>query len=159
MPLAPDHAALAEILPGTWRVRASNFPMWVNGGRTTPSFSYEVLTEDPLTLSDDVRYIDSKGREKHVRGVDRRSHTGFVWRGRGALGLVSSKWSVSGTSEDGRVLVVRFAKSLFTPAGVDVVSRDTEEVPELRALVAGSTEELGLSAEEFASLTWLSTEA
>ena len=47
------------------------------------------------------------------------------------------------------------APSFATPAGIDIVIREGSVYPNLRRNVAGSTEELGLSPEEFASLGWL----
>jgi hypothetical protein len=48
--------ALADILPGTWRVEATNFPMWLTGKRLDPTLTYALVSRDPLVLADDVSY-------------------------------------------------------------------------------------------------------
>lgn len=159
MPPAPQNSDLAVILPGSWSVRSTNFPIWLTRERTSPRFTYTVVRENPLTLRDDVSYSTIDNVEKHVIGVDRAAHDGFVRRGKGVLGLFPSRWSVAGSNEDSTVLAIRFHKSLFSHAGIDIIVRDGTEVEELRSLVARNTEQFGLSAEDFASLTWLDRSA
>ena len=148
-----DQRTLADLLPGTWSVAATNFPMWLAGDKLEPTFSYELLSEDPLVLSDDVGYLE-EGEEKHILGQDTWRGDEFVWRGRKLLRLLASRWGVAGMSDDGTIAVIRFSKSLATPAGVDIIVREGSEHPELRATIAHATEEFGLSPEEFGSLTW-----
>ncbi|MFM9918362.1 hypothetical protein [Lacisediminihabitans sp. H27-G8] len=155
MPLAPDAAALAALLPGTWRIGATNFPMWLRGDRLRPHFRYDLKTADPLVLDDVVGYTTADGVEKTIVGVDRMRYDGFVWRGAGLLRFVTSRWAVAGVTEDSNILVIRFAKSLLSPAGVDVVVREGSDSLAFRTQVAGLSESLGLTHEEFASLTWL----
>jgi hypothetical protein len=155
MPTTPNASELATILPGTWAVRATNFPMWLTRERTTPRFTYELAGENPLTLRDDVSYLTEDGVEKHILGVDKWVRDGFVWRGKGPLKVARSRWTVAGADDASSVLAIRFEKTLFTPAGIDVLVKEGVELPELRSLVARNTEQFGLSAEDFASLTWL----
>ena len=175
MPVASDAAALAELLSGTWRVGATNFPLWLSGDRLRPRFNYALKTADPLVLHDRVTYTTAQGVEKTVSGVDRlhtdRSrrdqrkgdqhgvdqHGGniFVWRGTGLLRLVTSRWAVVGATEDSNVMVIRFVKSRLTPAGVDVVLREGTDSHAFRTQVAGLSSSLGLTHGELASLTWL----
>ncbi|CAN5353630.1 hypothetical protein BH09ACT1_BH09ACT1_07690 [soil metagenome] len=155
MPLAPDAAALAALLPGTWRIGATNFPMWLRGDRLRPYFRYDLRTADPLVLDDVVGYTTADGVEKTIVGVDRMRHDGFVWRGAGLLRFVTSRWAVAGATEDSNILVIRFAKSRLSPAGVDVVVREGTDSLAFRTQVAGLSESLGLTHGEFASLTWL----
>ena len=150
-----DETTLAELLPGSWTVAATSFPMWLSGERRDPTFTYQVLGTDPLVLSDDVSYLTKDGLEKHILGRDRWYHGGFVWRGKGWLRLVSSHWAVTGASDDGSVLALHFSRSIATPAGMDIIVREGTVHPELRAMIAGSSEDFGLSPEDFASLTWL----
>lgn len=147
-------SALAELLPGSWTVAATNFPMWVTGDRHHPRFTYRLLSRTPLVLSDDVSYAEG-GVDRHIRGRDTLRGDGFVWRGRGLLAVARSRWSVAGRSEDGTILTIRFSRSLATPAGLDVIVREGTEHAELRAMIARSTEGLGLTPEDFASLSWL----
>jgi hypothetical protein len=175
MPLAPDAAALAELLPGTWRVGATNFPLWLSGDRHRPRFNYELKTADPLVLHDTVTYTTAQGVEKTLPGVDRLrtdrprrnqrkgdqhdvdQHGGniFVWRGTGLLRFVTSRWAVVGATEDSNVMVIRFVKSRLTPAGVDVVLREGTDSHAFRTQVTGLSSTLGLTHGELASLTWL----
>ena len=154
-----DEATLAELLPGDWYVAASNFPMWLNGERTRPRFSYGLVSRDPLVLSDEVTYVDAEGEPQSIIGTDSWQHDEFVWRGKRLLKLVASRWSVDGMSDDASVLTIRFAKSLVSPSGIDIVVRDGVHHPELRAMIARATEQFGLTPEDFGSLSWLAPQA
>lgn len=128
--------------------------MWLSGERRSPKFSYGLVSSSPLVLTDDVSYETVSRDEKHILGKDTFSNGQFVWRGKGLLGLVSSRWSVAGARKDGTVIAIRFAKTIATPAGIDILVRDDADV-EARALVAASSAEFGLTPEDFASLSWL----
>ena len=154
MATALDQEELARLLPGTWAVAASNFPMWLDGSRRDPTFNYEVVNTDPLIFADTVEYTTTDGEPKNVVGVDTLHNESFVWRGRGWFRFFSSRWTVSGASDDGTIMVVRFSKSHVTPAGLDIVVRDGHTYPDLRARIAHATTEFGLSPEDFASLAW-----
>ncbi len=108
-----DQRALADLLPGTWTIAATNFPMWLTGEKTEPRFTYELVSEQPLVLSDDVGYAE-EGEEKHILGQDTWRDDEFVWRGRKLLRLFASRWSVAGMSDDGSIAVIRFSKSLVS---------------------------------------------
>lgn len=159
MTMVPDDTQLAETLPGIWHVGATNFPMWVDGKRIAPTFSYELRDGDPLALTDVVSWSTAEGTQKKLVGVDRWRDGSFVWRGNGLLWLFKSRWSVIGMSEDGTIAAIRFTKSRVSPAGVDVMVRDGSDTHTLRTTVAGATDTFGLTHEEFASLTWLDFEA
>jgi hypothetical protein len=154
-----DDQALADLLPGTWNIAATNFPMWLSGERRDPRFVYGLVSRDPLVLSDNVVYIAGHGKRagarKHIHGTDTYTDDGFVWRGTGMLRFFTSRWQVAGVSDDGSVAAIHFAKTLGTPAGVDIIVRSGAHVHEPRAIIAHSTEDYGLSPEQFASLTWL----
>ena len=152
-PLAAND--LARILPGTWRVGATNFPMWLSGDRLRPAFNYDLRGSRPLEFGDRVSYLTPNGVEKSIVGVSRWRRGGLVWRGRGLLTLFTSRWSVIGATDDRNILVIRFDKSLVTPAGVDVVIREGTDSHEFRTIVANAAEQLGITHGEFASLTWL----
>lgn len=73
------------------------------------------------------------------------------WRGKGWLRVASSHWEVLGwgdlPGEEGNQWVVTFfAKTLFTPAGIDVYSRRKERVG--GEVVERIKEALGGSADE-----------
>ncbi|MEQ9321228.1 MAG: hypothetical protein RIF41_18840 [Polyangiaceae bacterium] len=117
-----------EDLAGKWRIVRTNFPMWLAGDKSRPCLEYGIL--DDRTLSDLVTF-EKAGRKKSIRGVDRQDPAlscHFVWRGRGLLKLLRSDWYVVDLDRD--VAAIYFTKTLFTPEGLDVVTRaatDDEE--------------------------------
>jgi hypothetical protein len=123
-----------ETLPGSWRVLASTFPMWLSGRRRDPVFTYSLLPGSPLVLSDEVSYRTGSGATRRIVGVDRLdAATGvFTWRGRGVLGVLSSRWRVTHLSEDRDLIVLTFARSPVTPAGTDVIGRGLDKRPDAR---------------------------
>lgn len=155
----PDEKTLAELLPGTWRVAGTNFPLWIRGARRHPTFTYAIRAVDPLVLDDTVSYETADGTAKQIVGVDTWRDGHFVWRGTGLLSLARSQWSVTGVTSDGAVAAIRFTKSFLSPAGIDIVVRDGAPALEPRTLVAVASERFGLSAEDFATLTWLEQRA
>jgi len=155
MPTMLQPTELATILPGVWNVRSTNFPMWLTRERTSPRFTWALTSESPLALRDDVSFSTSDNQEKHVVGTDKWAHDHFVWRGRGLRKIARSRWSVIGANDEQTVLAIRVDRTLFTPPGIDIIVREGVEIDELRSLVARGTERFGLTAEDFASLTWL----
>lgn len=151
-----DASVLAAKLPGTWSVVATNFPMWLDGTRHNPEFSYETVAGDELTFADTVSYTTRDGEQKTILGTDRLRGDEFVWRGQGWLKVLTSRWQVVGADDNFDTVVLRFSRSRLTPAGIDVLSRTGVEVPAVRSTVAHATDQFGLTAEDFASLTWLS---
>jgi lipocalin len=126
--VADTPAALpAEALVGTWHVVATTFPMWLEGRRTQPTFTYSnTRAEQGVTRFDDtVGYLEN-GAPSTIDGVDTQhpsTPTHFTWRGRGLLALVSSEWDVVLLDADARWAVIAFTPTLFTPAGLDVIAR------------------------------------
>ncbi|EAP98963.1 hypothetical protein JNB_02305 [Janibacter sp. HTCC2649] len=107
-------------LEGTWHIVATTFPMWLSGKRTSPTFTYARRGD---ALEDDVAF-QSGGRTKHIRGIDTPTGpTSFEWRGNGLLKVLSSRWQVTHLADDRSCAIITFDKTLFTPAGVDVISR------------------------------------
>lgn len=158
-----DEQAMGDLMPGTWIVAATNVPIWLSGERREPRFEYGLISRDPLVLSDDVGYMVGDGRRlgtrKHILGRDTFNGERFVWRGKGLLKLFRSTWHVGGISEDGSIAALEITKSFGTPGGVGIIVREGSIVPELRAIIAHSTDEFGLSPEQFASLSWLGSSA
>ena len=120
---------ILTFLTGTWFICFSNFPMWTKGDKINPTFNYEIMEnrKDNNMLSDEVRYIKN-GKEKSIKGIDTQSasdSTAFVWRGKGLLKPLSSKWKVALIDEEnGEWAVIYFSKTLFTPEGVDIISKN-----------------------------------
>ena len=134
-------------LEGRWHIVLSNFPMWTKGNKTEPTFNYSVTTKGGDTvLLDEVKYM-KKGKEKSILGYDHvkdRTNTSFVWRGKGLLSLLKSKWEILYMEPHCAWMIIHFRKTLFTPEGYDVVARDKSLTgPEMKA-VKEKLKELGV---------------
>lgn len=148
---------VASILLGTWQVRATSIPLWLSNARTAPAVAFGLVSKIPLRLRADVSWNSADGRREHQRGIDLWTGSGFRrrGRGRGRRRLNRCRWSVVGASADGDILVLRLAGSRSTGSGFDVIVRSGADTGDVRSLVAHSATALGLTAEDFASLTWL----
>jgi hypothetical protein len=90
--------------------------------------TYKPLVDAPEKLDDLVEYQKLKGDAlKSVHGIDTPNQNfpgSYNWRGKGWLKIASSHWEVLGYGdEEGGWAVTYFAKTLFTPAGIDVYAR------------------------------------
>jgi hypothetical protein len=124
-------------LLGTWHVTHSTLPIWKKARNV--SITYTPLASSPEKLDDLVTYQSLTGDKlKTVSGTDAPAGSGaWNWRGNGWLMIVSSHWEVLGWGEeeesDGegcKWVVTYFAKTLFTPAGIDIYSRRKEGLKE-----------------------------
>lgn len=138
-------------LTGSWNVTHSTLPMWkknrnvvINYSLTAPTLAPTLV---PRYLDDLVTYQPlNSSTTKTVRGVDKPfavpntidveeldisenqlASLAYNWRGKGWLMIASSKWEILAWGDEegtGNAYVVTFfAKTLFTPAGVDVYAR------------------------------------
>ncbi len=123
-------------LHGVWHVSHSSLPLWkdkrnvhINYGELPPSGSlarmddtvfYQTLTSDKVKTIHGIDTADASGHEAV-----------WDWRGTGWLKVASSHWEVLGYGfYEGREWIVEyFASTLFTPAGVDILSKEKEVVP------------------------------
>jgi len=124
---------LIPALIGTWFICSTTFPMWLKGDKTNPTFTYAIASEkDSLhVLRDEVKYTKN-GETKTIKGYDYLNPSdsaAFVWKGNGLLHLLHSRWEVVFQDPDGQWAVVHFSKTLFTPEGIDIISR-TPQLPE-----------------------------
>jgi hypothetical protein len=122
---------VADLL-GTWHIQLTNFPMWLAGDKLRPTLAYRRIGDD-RRIGDLVSYTTRAGTQKQIAGYDTQdaSNTAhFTWRGRGLLMLLSSDWYV--VHLDASFGAIYFEKTLFTPAGMDVISR--AETPSPAAL-------------------------
>ena len=86
------------------------------------------------------KYSSINGISRSVTVPDLGSGWGFSWRGRGWLMIASSQWEILGYGTDvagatpgidgqGKDwMVTYFSKTLFTPAGIDIYSRDADGI-------------------------------
>lgn len=140
-------------LSGTWHVTHSTLPMWKSKRNVTITYK-SLPPPTPCPAQDATNKLDdivsyqtlSSDKVKTVTGIDTASGkvTGaWDWRGKGMLMIASSHWEVLGYGdlEAGQQWAVTFfAKTLFTPAGIDIYSRTKEGLPE--AVLTGITEAL-----------------
>ncbi|WP_137662974.1 hypothetical protein [Enterococcus hulanensis] len=138
-------------LEGTWEIKGTTFPMWLSNKRKNPRITYKKTEKNAVELLDLVEY-EAKGKTKQIKGIDRLAGEQFIWRGIGVLKVLSSRWQV--VTIKGDVLVIRFEKSLVTPAGVDVLIRKGTTVPNLRERVLTHYESFGLTLKESNELQW-----
>ena len=97
-----------------------------------PESSENADSSETDRLDDLVSYQSLDADKVHtVHGVDKASAKGsydaWDWRGKGWLMIASSHWEVLAWGEESRSsnpwAVTYFAKTLFTPAGLDVYSK------------------------------------
>lgn len=140
-----NQAALKlEDLQGKWFIHFTNFPMWLKGDKTHPTFNY-TLSKDGLT---DVVLYEKKGKQKSIVGFDKptdKTNRQFVWRGRGILALLKSKWQIVYMDETLEWAVIEFEKTLFTPAGYDVISKNKKMTADIERIVQEKLKELGIT--------------
>lgn len=130
-------SSLVPALIGTWFVCSSNFPMWLKGDKTDPTFTYSIAPKKAraTVLLDEVRYL-KRGKLKTLTGFDYQDNTDssrFVWRGKGLLSLLRSRWNVVLIDPGGQWAVIWFSKTWFTPEGVDIISRSPRLSAETRS--------------------------
>lgn len=135
---APADVTLPTIpwLSETWHVTHSSLPMWKSKRNVQikytplPPTSSDLQADSTDRLDDLVTYQSLSGTKiSKVEGVDTAGGKGtgeWDWRGRGWLKIASSHWEVLGWGEEdgtgNKWVVTCFAKTLFTPAGVDLYS-------------------------------------
>lgn len=134
-------------LEGKWYINQSNFPMWLKGDKTSPTFNYTLLKKKKgVYLSDKVSYLKN-GKIKSINGIDKPLDTTnreFVWRGNGLLSLLKSKWKILHLEVNEQWAIIFFKQTLFTPQGYDVISREPVLSPEVAQKIEATLNELGI---------------
>lgn len=126
-------------LTEAWHVTHSSLPMWKSKRNVQikytplPPSKPELSQENTDRIDDIVSYqsLDTP-KLQTVEGIDKASSTTggeWDWRGKGWLKIASSHWEILAWGEEevthNKWVVTCFAKTLFTPAGVDLYSRDS----------------------------------
>lgn len=118
--------SIFNLLSGTWFIISSNFPIWLDGSKTNPTFNYTVTEKKGKTfLIDEVKYIKN-GKTKTINGFDYLNTTNdkaFTWQGKGFLAIAKSHWEIRLLDKKNEWAVIWFSKTLFTPEGVDIISK------------------------------------
>ncbi|KAF2162853.1 hypothetical protein M409DRAFT_57911 [Zasmidium cellare ATCC 36951] len=141
---APADFQLPSIswLTETWHVTHSTLPMWKSKRNVRIQYtplepSSPSVPKDQTDRIDDLVSYQSLDGDKvsTVKGLDKaasNSRGEWDWRGKGWLKIAGSHWEVLGWGEEqetgNKWVVTMFAKTLFTPAGIDVYSRDGKGV-------------------------------
>ena len=139
----PPEAISPASLVGTWYVLETTFPMWLEGKKTDPSFTYDLIAGDEQQRMDDlVRYLD-EGEPGSIAGVDTpdpEDSSHFTWRGKGLLFLFKSDWYVVMRAPDRSWAVIYFSSTIATPEGMDIIARakalPEETLIQIRAAIA-----------------------
>lgn len=133
---APDWIA------GRWYVTHSSLPLWKDKRDVT--IDYNVLPPDAagiVRVEDTTSYRGlGSAKVKTIRGCNTPSGTAQAgthagahdWWGYGWLKVATSHWEILGHGEcagGGQWLVTHFHKTLFTPEGIDVYSREKRGLP------------------------------
>lgn len=161
---------MTQVLPGRWRIQASNLLQWLSGDQVHPVVELQLSSADPLVMAEEVRFQAADGKHLSVRSSAVWNGDGFVTRGNGILRSGARRWQLGGVSDDGSIVVVRhfasrsalthpvlgrFAGARPTRVGIDVMVRDGVDSSQVRARVGRDFDAFRLSLEEFASLGWL----
>ncbi|MDB5226837.1 MAG: hypothetical protein JWN78_1030 [Bacteroidota bacterium] len=135
---------------GKWYINKSTFPMWLKGDKKNPTFNYTIETKDSTqVLHGDVQYFKD-GKLKHIEGIDQplnEFNTAFIWRGNGLLKLFKSKWEIVAYNEQEQWAIMHFQKTIFTPEGYDVFSKEKQLNKDARLDVQARLDELGINRE------------
>ncbi len=115
-------------LEGTWYIHMTDFPMWLKGDKTNPTLNYSIKQKKGIQILEDRVIYQKNNKQKTILGfdtpLDHSSNRKFIWRGQGILSILKSHWEVLYISENENWAVIYFEKTLFTPKGYDVISRN-----------------------------------
>ncbi|KAH9855181.1 hypothetical protein C2E23DRAFT_724647 [Lenzites betulinus] len=141
-----------EAFMGTWHVTYSTLPLWKDKKDVTITYALKPGGKE-VQFDDTVEYrahgADATSAPSRITGVDTLvtsptspaaagtppAPTRYKWRGKGWLAVATSRWAVLGCSADPSPAnahawaVTYFAKTLFTPAGLDVYARTPRGLP------------------------------
>jgi hypothetical protein len=148
-----------------WHVTHSSLPMWKSKRNVWIEYtplppSSSAISQDSTDRIDDLVSYQSMSGDKiqTVRGIDKLAavcHGGeardaWDWRGKGMLKIAASHWEVLGWGEEKdtgmKWMVTMFAKTLFTPAGIDVYAQHypglkEETVADIKAALSRAGDE------------------
>ncbi|KAL4963392.1 uncharacterized protein BDV14DRAFT_201807 [Aspergillus stella-maris] len=151
-------------LAGTWLLTRSSSPFWRDKHSISITFSLDASRElnDPVYTSTTVYQTsaNSSATPKTVSGTDRQVReesfdtgaTVMEWRGSGWLKMVRARWEILGIGKDW--MVVYTNKSMFTPAGISICSREKEMGAQLEDMIQDALKKMidNCSSEELVGL-------
>ena len=157
-----DHSEIvAALLPGQWRLMATSRRLWLDKLKLAPTVDFSVVRPAPLTLDCSFEWAVPGKRRRHTRVRLRMDSEGFL-ASRGVLFNHSRvRRVVAGASDDSAIVVLMVTEFVSYRLGhgagetsVEILLRAGELSEGLRASVARSAVDFGLSAEYFAGLAW-----
>ncbi|KAF2272359.1 uncharacterized protein EI97DRAFT_212161 [Westerdykella ornata] len=131
---------------------------------TSPPQLDDTVTYQALGGSSNIKTVHGVDKPFHVPDIttppstgthddgDPKASLGYRWRGKGWLVIASSQWEILGYGEEkaadcveggNQWVVTHFAKTLFTPAGLDIYSRKGQLSPETIEGIKAALEGLG----------------
>jgi hypothetical protein len=128
-------------LLGSWHIQRTTFPMWLTGRKLRPSLQYGALNGD-TRLTDLVTYATKSGQLKQIHGYDSQNaeeSAHFTWRGKGLLAPLRSDWLIYYLNAPAGIAAIYFTKTLFTPEGLDILSREERPPDEALQLALTAT--------------------
>lgn len=134
-------------LEGTWYINQSNFPMWLKGDKKKPSFNYKLKKKKNIWGLEDIVAYHKNEKRKTIVGFDKPlddKNTYFVWRGKSFMSVLTSKWKILHFDRTQNWILLRFEKTLFTPAGYDIISRKKVLSPAILAQIAVTLKNLNI---------------
>lgn len=137
---------------GKWDIIATTLSMWTDGKREHPSITYTKLSDSPLTVNNQVKFL-KYGKEKSIEGIEKYKDGQFIWRGKGLLKLFKSTWHFVYLDAD--VLIIKFGSTLMTDAGLDILIQDKNRIQELKEKILHSYTDYKQTKEELEQLEWL----
>lgn len=150
-----DQAVVAQVLPGSWVVGASNIADWTDGDREEAEFRFELDDADPLVVLEEQTFRTADGKSRTIAMVSRFSGGTFLSKGRGLLRGGGSRWRLGGVSADGSIALIRMIHPRGGQDGLLLLVRQGFPIGELRRTVASDAAAYGVGPEDFASLSWL----
>ena len=125
-------------LLGQWYINLTSSPAWQ--GKRNVLLTYSLLganNQRSAPMDDLITYQSvTSSKVQTLHGTDTPSQTdpwAWTWRGNGLLRIATSHWEILGHGELegwGQWIVVYAQKSIFTPAVVNVCTREKRGLPE-----------------------------
>lgn len=154
MPIPQDDPSIDQ-LEGGWRIGATNMAEWLPPMRGDGRVEFSVAPGKGTRVTEVSTFTTPDEKTHRESRIAVWQGDGYVTRASGFALLRRLEWLVAGYSDDGSLLVIRYPGPHGVTARVLVLLRDSAEVGDLRSRVAKTSGDLGLSMEEYASLTWL----
>jgi len=118
-------------MEGYWYIVSTNFPMWNDRKKSDITLNYTLVDSSKPYLIDEVKFLKN-GKPKIIKGFDYQAPDDpyrFTWRGKGWMAFIKSEWRMEKFSPEEGWAILRFTKTLFTPAGVDIICRQPQMDP------------------------------